>query len=229
MASSPPPSLLSPLQDELLRAFFRLEQGLFLTEGAALAGFYLGHRTTDDLDLFGMPGTDLDRAVRSLQEAATSVDATLVAKEIHPDFRRFLATRGDEPCVVDLVLDRSPAIDPEKIRFGDVRVDSPREIAANKICALLGRAEIKDLVDLHALLTGERTLESVLEDASRKDASADPATVAWVLSQIRIGPAAALPGGVDVTALLGFRDQSVKRLRAMAFVRACGRVTGSTG
>jgi hypothetical protein len=43
---------LSPLQREVLRALFERERGFFLTGGAALVGFYLHHRTTDDLDFF---------------------------------------------------------------------------------------------------------------------------------------------------------------------------------
>lgn len=45
-------SKLTDLQREVLDAFFQRERGFFLTGGAALAGFHLGHRTTDDLDLF---------------------------------------------------------------------------------------------------------------------------------------------------------------------------------
>jgi hypothetical protein len=42
------PSKLTALQREVLDAFFQRERGFFLTGGAALAGFHLGHRTTDD-------------------------------------------------------------------------------------------------------------------------------------------------------------------------------------
>jgi hypothetical protein len=47
-----PRSTLTQLQQDLLDAFFRREQRFFLTGGAALAGFFLGHRSTHDLDLF---------------------------------------------------------------------------------------------------------------------------------------------------------------------------------
>lgn len=46
------PSRLGPFQREVLEAFFRKEKRFFFTGGAALAGFRLGHRDTDDLDLF---------------------------------------------------------------------------------------------------------------------------------------------------------------------------------
>jgi len=48
------PSRLTAFQLELLDAFFRKTQDFYLTSGAALAGFHLGHRETHDLDLFDL-------------------------------------------------------------------------------------------------------------------------------------------------------------------------------
>jgi hypothetical protein len=62
---SSPRSSLTPLQRDLLDAFFARERRFFLTGGAALAGFYFGHRTTDDLDFFTLPGTDLEEVTCS--------------------------------------------------------------------------------------------------------------------------------------------------------------------
>ena len=45
-------SKLTALQKDFLNAFFGHEDRFFLTGGAALAGFHLGHRETHDLDLF---------------------------------------------------------------------------------------------------------------------------------------------------------------------------------
>jgi len=220
MASSPPPNRLTRLQSEVLAAFFAREQRFFLTGGGALAGFYFGHRSTEDLDFFGPPGTDLADAARSLDEAARACGASLTPMQTHPDFRRLLAERGDESCIVDLVVDRAPVIDTTKQAFGAVRVDTLREIAANKICTLLGRAEIKDLVDLEQLLAHGQDLERALLDAAKKDAGVDPATLAWLLEQVSIGPEAALPGGVDPAHIAAFRDELTRRLRALAFAAA---------
>jgi predicted nucleotidyltransferase component of viral defense system len=214
------PSRLTALQRELAEAFFRREQRMFLTGGAALAGYYLGHRTTEDLDLFGLPGTDLAEAARTLGEAAAECGATLAAQQTSPDFRRFLARRGDELCIVDLVVDRAPPIEAEKAVFGAVRVDTLREITANKVCTLLARSEIKDLVDLVALLKAGQSLEQALSDALQKDAGADPATLAWLLSEITITAEARLPGGVDPVSVDTDRQELVRRLRAIAFDRA---------
>lgn len=224
MASSPPPSRLTPLQRDLLAAFFAREQRFILTGGGggALAGFYLGHRDTDDLDLFGTPGLDLEDAARSLDAAARAAGATLSTLRAFPDFRREIARRGEEQCVVDLVIDRAPSVDPAKATFGTVRVDTLREIAANKICTLLSRSEIKDLVDMEALVNAGVDLDQAFADARKKDGGADPATLAWVLDQISIGSEARLPGAADPPRLTAFRDGFTERLRAMAFEQARG-------
>lgn len=90
-----------------------------------------------------------------------------------------------------------------------------REIASNKICALLGRAEVRDLIDLRAMLARGVELQSALTDAERKDGGVSAATLAWILDQVVIGPDAKLPGvsGRDLDA---FRRDLVKTLRAMA-------------
>lgn len=217
MAFCPPHDRLTQLQRDLIAAFFEREQRFFLTGGAALAGFYLGHRSTEDLDLFASPGPSLEEALRAMRDACAACDATVETLQSFMDFKRLLAKRGEETCVIDLVIDRAPVIDSEKASFGSVRVDTLREITANKLCAVVGRSEAKDLVDLMELGRAGADLIKAVRDAALKDASADPATIAWVLDQIAIGPEAPLPGGVEPDALGAFRGRLVKLLRATAF------------
>jgi len=47
-----PKAHLSRLQQDFLREFFSRKSRFFLSGGAALVGFYFGHRETHDLDLF---------------------------------------------------------------------------------------------------------------------------------------------------------------------------------
>lgn len=67
---------LSPLQREILVAFARREPQFFLTGGAALAGFHLGHRTTQDLDLFATADR-LEDGARALRQVAAELGANL--------------------------------------------------------------------------------------------------------------------------------------------------------
>lgn len=219
MGSSAQPNRLTALQRDLLASFFARDQRTFLTGGAALAGFHLGHRTTDDLDLFTFPEADLDDIGRAFAAAALACGAQVRSMQSYPDFRRLMAERGDERCKIDLVVDRAPPIEREKVLADHVRLDSMREIAANKICAIVSRAELRDLVDLRALLDAGVDLERACDDALVKDGGADPATLAWLLDTLVISSDARLPADTPPQELLAFRDTLVPRLRALAFAR----------
>lgn len=209
-------STLTALQRDLIREFFARERRFFLTGGAALAGFGFNHRITDDLDLFAPPPLDLDEGDRVLADCAQALGAELSRVSRHADFHRWRATRGDESCVIDLVVDRAPMLDAAKREVGAVRLDTLRELAANKVCALIGRSEIRDLVDLRVLLSSGLSLESALRDAATKEAGADPATLAWTLSQLTLEPDAKLPGGVSTSDLDAFRLELIAQLTRLA-------------
>ena len=58
---------------------------------------------------------------------------------------------------------------PDKPLINGIRVDPPQEIMANKLCALLSRSEIRDLVDVRALELAGYRLESALSAAVTKE------------------------------------------------------------
>lgn len=210
---------LSRLQREILQEFFKRQKGFFLTGGAALAEYHLGHRGTEDLDLFTRSNL-LDEGDACLAAVAREICAEIESLRTAPDFRRRLVRRGDESVVVDLVLDRTPHGDEPQQRHGEVIVDPPGEILANKLCTLLSRAELRDLVDVLVLERAGYDLERALILATQKDAGMTPAQLAWVLSQIRIGEDAEIPGGYAVTELRSFLDSLQARLTRMAFPRS---------
>jgi hypothetical protein len=209
-------SRLSPLQRDLLDAFFAQTDRFFLTGGAALAAFYLGHRQTKDLDLFATPEVDMEEGVRALRLAASNIGASLQVLQESPDFRRFSVERAGELTLVDLVIDRAPQLIASKPSVGRIRIDSLREIAANKLCAIISRNAPRDLVDLKLLLDQGLRLEDVLADAQQKDAGADPATLAWVLSDLKIGPHVPIPGDLTADQLNQFREELIQRFARMA-------------
>ena len=207
---------LDSFQQEILTAFFERQRGFFLTGGAALVGFHLRHRTTLDLDLF--TNEDLmDEGEQTLIEIARTRDIGIERLRTSSDFRRFLFTRGSESLVVDLARDLSPQIDEEKPEIHGIRVDSTREIMANKLCTLLSRAELRDLVDVRALDREGLSVEEHLPLAAQKDAGLTAGQLAWVLSQIEIGDDASPPGGVSATELQSFLESLIRRLTAMAY------------
>lgn len=62
-----------------------------------------------------------------------------------------------------------------------VWVDTPREILANKLTALMSRWAVRDLIDVRALVEGGHDLERGLRDAAAKDGGFSGPVLAWVL------------------------------------------------
>ena len=208
---------LTELQSEILRRFFARRDDFFLTGGAALVGFYLGHRETHDLDLF-TEGSPLDDGERTLREIASALELEVEPVRRDPAFHRFLVrSRQDaQSLVVDLVRDDVPQLAAKRI-VGGIRIDSAEEILANKLCTLLSRVEVRDLIDVMALEQSGLDPISAVWPASRKDAGVTPSQLAWVLSSFPIPQDKALPGDVSPDALRAFRDDLIRRLAAAAF------------
>ena len=207
---------LDSFQREVLERFFRHESHFFLTGGAALAEFHLRHRDTKDLDLF-TTGNMMEEGVAALHAVAEETGASLEPLRTAATFRRFLLRRGVDSVIVDLVRDLAPQIYTEKLVIGKIRVDPPQEILVNKLCTLLARAELRDLVDVQALARCGYSIEEAVAQAARKDGGMSPGQLAWVVSEITIGDDATPPGGVSVTELRTFLSELQTRLTAMAF------------
>lgn len=119
--------------------------------------------------------------------------------------------------VVDLVRDRVAQVGGDKPLFGIVRVDPMSEIVANKLCTILGRSEIRDLVDLCALEAAGCRLDVGLGGAALKDGGVTPAQLAWVLSQIEIPPTASVPGRASADELRQYQAGLIDRLAKMSW------------
>lgn len=186
MASSPS-DILTRLQQEFLDSFFRQTSAFFLTGGTALSAFYLFHRRSEDLDLFTLEPESLASLAPVLDTAAREIGAEWKAVQTTPAFRRYLIQRSDESVLVDCVHDIAPQLVAEKPRFGSIVVDSLEDICSNKLCALLGRIEIKDYIDLYFLHLHGIDLKAYIDKAKTKDGGMSRATLAYVISQLSIG------------------------------------------
>lgn len=162
--------MLSPLQRMVLAAVGRLDTSasFALAGGAALIVHGVVNRTTRDLDLF----TEERGHVPTLQQTLTdelvanglgvtiiSASTTFVRLEVHEP-------ASDERIEIDLGVDVRMAA-PVTTDIG--RVLSIDELAADKMLALYGRAELRDFLDVADLL--ERfPKERLVELAIAKDA-----------------------------------------------------------
>lgn len=208
-------STLSPFQREILEAFFARTRGFYLTGGAALAGFHLGHRKTQDLDLFTTEDV-LEEGTTALEDAARALGASIERLRTSPTFRRFLLRREGDGIAVDLVRDTAPQGFPEKTSHGAIRLDPPEEILANKLCTLIARAEIRDLIDVLELEQAGYPVDAALPIAMRKDGGLTPAQLAWILSQVRIPDGAKVPGRRPAKEVREYLERLVERLTRLA-------------
>jgi len=212
---------LTPLQQALLRALADFTPAWTLSGGGALVGFHADHRTTRDVDLFWRDRAELGPI--GSQVAARLRSAGLRAETIQtgPSHQRYRVSDAESSVVLDLVAEPVPSIErPQVARLGDdsILVDTPHEILVNKLCALLGRSEIRDLEDVEALVASGEDLVRAVSDAPRKDAGFSPLTLAWVLRDFPVQRLAAASGAPAVRALALERakDDLVARLLRIA-------------
>ena len=207
---------LNNLQKDFLREFFKRENHFFLSGGAALVGFYFGHRETRDLDLFTLED-EIENGFRLVNEVAKKLNGAVESIQTAPDFRRLLIRRQTESIVVDLIREYVFQIDREKREINGIRIDSPEEILANKLCALLSRSEIRDLIDVRELENAGFSLENALVAAAKKDTGLTASQLAWVLHQIKLGDDLILPHDISVADLRNYLQNLIGRLTDLGF------------
>jgi hypothetical protein len=207
----------TPLKRDFLHAWFAQEQRFFLTGGSALGLFYLDHRVSYDLDLFSSEEVEGKEVQNLVRRVAGEIGADCRELRTAPDFHRFRLIRGDEREIIDVVVDRAPQLDEQKATFGLIRVDTLREMLANKLTTLLSRTELKDVVDLYFLEQAGHDLLAALPDAQAKDGGWEPAVVSMLLGGMHVSePPPWLLRAVSVEELHAF----IERLRLALAAKA---------
>jgi hypothetical protein len=163
--------MLSPLQREIARILASLPgaESFALAGGGALIARGLVDRRTRDLDFFSTAPEDVDRLLPAFERALRGDGLAVNRQRVAPGFARLVVSRGSDRTEVDLASD-ARLLPVEVTRDGAVL--SSRELAADKVLALFGRAEARDFVDVFAL---ERafSLEDIMRLASEKDPGFD--------------------------------------------------------
>jgi hypothetical protein len=193
-----------------------------LTGGGALAGVHLGHRGTRDLDLFWRSRAELGTLVGETVSALRTAGLDVQVLRTSPAFGELRVSDGCDVCIVDLVAEPFAAIEPPEqaiVEGATISVDSRHEILASKLATLLERSEVRDLLDVKALLDAGCGLEAALRDAPKKDAGFSPLTLAWVLKDFDPRPAVKALGWDSRQAeeMLSFRQWLIERLTVSAF------------
>jgi len=159
-------SALYQLQDRVLGAVFAHDVSLYLTGGTCLNRYYLQRRHSDDLDLLT---NDAELFRDDTREVFLALKARDLEYRMVVDTRDFVRLMVADTLQVDLVNDRLPRIGRPTVRSDSIRIDSLENIAANKIGAVLGRDEPKDVFDLYLISRcAPVNWRTVIDDARRK-------------------------------------------------------------
>ena len=208
---------LDALQLRVLETLADVEPRFVLSGGAALAGIYLGHRTTRDLDLFWRNRAQLGGLAAIVEQRLARAGLSVAAIQTTPAFVRFQVSDGTSAVVVDLISEPTDAIDTAETHYlgrAAILVDSPRAILAEKLCALLERSELRDLIDVEALMKSGERLDVAIADAPQRDGGFSSLTLAWLLEDFDVIALAKATGLDDAQAvdLDVFRQELIDRL-----------------
>jgi hypothetical protein len=218
---APIASQLTPLQMVILDRLAAMEPRWTLAGGAALAGVYLGHRTTRDIDLSWRGQKVLGDLARIVEDRLVASGLAVRVIQREATFARLLVANGVESIVVDLVADPGPFIEADEhvlLGTAEIRITSRHEILVNKLCTLLGRVEIRDLQDVRELIAAGGDLERALRDAPKIDSGFSPLTLAWVLRDLdpRRFVSVGLLGQPEADALTTFRDELIENILSLS-------------
>ena len=215
-------SPLTALQRDVLMALGGVP-GFYLSGGAALSLVYLQHRQSLDLDLFTDSADLVPRLVNEIEHLAAREGWACEVRQRYASFCRLSLRRGDEVTLVDVVHDTAtPLVGlPDKPVVLGVPADDLDDLVVNKLCALLGRGDVKDLVDLYFLSRAGHDPLAWLERAQHKDGGMEPASLAFVLKDVPTSPASLLLlKPVTEQELRAFRDDLVERLASKGWPEA---------
>jgi hypothetical protein len=208
---------LDALQLRVLELIADVQPRFVLSGGAALAGVHLAHRSTRDLDLFWRNRAELGDLPHLVEQKLTSGGLSVTRIQVATSFVRLRVTDGHFAVVVDLIAEPTESIDaamPHRIGRAEILVDSPRAILAEKLCALLERSELRDLIDVDALIRSGESLDLAIANAPRRDSAFSPFTLAWLLRDFDVKGLAKAAGlnDADVKRIDAIRQQLIARL-----------------
>ena len=208
---------LDELQKRVLDSLAAVRPPFILGGGGALAGVHLAHRKTRDLDLFWREQTQLGEIPGLIEARLIQEGLTVSPLQRSPLFVQLRVADASSVVVVDLIAEPTSSLEPpRRCRIGrsEILVDTPHAILTEKLCALLERSELRDLVDVEALVRSGEDLNSAVADAPRRDSGFSPLTLAWVLrdwDMRKIAASAAL-SDADAAILEAFRLSLIDRL-----------------
>lgn len=165
---------LFPSQKAFLDIFSKLpdQNQFFLTGGAALSEFYLGHRRSFDLDFFTDQAGLILPFSRQIEIECKNQGVNISVIRRFETFVQLLFDHEGESLKIDLAFDSPFHLQPSLPSEYGVQVNNFEDLKADKTLAFFGRTEPRDAIDLFFFLKQE-TLDALLLLAAQKDPGFD--------------------------------------------------------
>jgi predicted nucleotidyltransferase component of viral defense system len=135
---------LYKLQDEVLKVIFETEREFYLTGGTCISRFYMEKRYSDDLDFFTNQSLRYNFAVKNIKRALQK-KFKLIAHVEAKDFTRYVINGVLQ---VDFVNDSAIRYKDPIVKENSYIIDTIENILINKITAVMGRDNPKDIFDI---------------------------------------------------------------------------------
>lgn len=165
--------VLTPYQIKILKVFFSSKVGkqFFLTGGTALAAFYLGHRQSNDLDLFTFEPFDSFELEKLIKNIAKETSSTVKTKVKTSDYYEVYLENKKAGWIQRLdFIKEQPVVFGKRVKIDGVIIDSLENIASNKILTVYGRLEPKDYLDLFFIFKEtDLDFDNLFEKTKQKD------------------------------------------------------------
>jgi len=138
---------LYELQDRVLKVVFETEHEFYLTGGTCLSRFYIEKRYSDDLDFFTNQSVRYSFAMKNIKKALNKEFQLSVEVETK-DFTRY---KVDDLLQVDFVNDIAFRYKEPIVNENNYLLDTIENILSNKITAVVGRDNPKDIFDIYLI------------------------------------------------------------------------------
>lgn len=147
--------ILTARQKKFLEAFraSELSKHFYWSEGTLLAYHYFQHRFSEDLDFFSEDLFPDEFIASEIFRIKKMTGAIKVTEHKRLNRHQFVFDFDKNSLKIEFIYFPFPSIEPKKtLRAFDIKIDSLKDIAANKTHAAFERSEPKDIFDLYFIL-----------------------------------------------------------------------------
>lgn len=188
--------------------------GFVLGGGLALVESGRSTRPTDDMDAFSARCDDVSAVIANAIGILHSEGFDIVVHRDGPSFGRLVISKGRfRRSELKVELGRDSQMWPTEPSSLGPRL-SVRELAANKMLAAFGRAEPRDLADLHSLHLSGISMDAAMRDAAAKDSGFSREVLAEMIQLSLRKPNSIWPRGVEAAEVRRFGTRLAEAVNA---------------